>query len=189
MTCGHQELGLAQHLRSLAAHQGAVLALHSVSASSRTKHVVGIVVAEAVHQADLIKSSKVSKLSPLSETTTESISTLLGQSSAANDPNCDSAIRIETPLRSTFLGVAVMWVHAGHRRKGLAQHMISVACTQPSGMFFQFIGCTSKQVAFLAPTDDGSRFASRLRGDGHVLQYSLYEDASTSAKRSAEPQD
>jgi hypothetical protein len=188
MTCGHQELGLAQHLRSLAAHQGAVLALHSVSASSRTKHVVGIVVAEAVQQADLIKSSKVSKLSPLSDTT-ESISTLLGQSSAANDPNCDSAIRIETPLRSTFLGVAVMWVHAGHRRKGLAQHMISVACTQPSGMFFQFIGCTSKQVAFLAPTDDGSRFASRLRGDGHVLQYSLYEDASTSAKRSAEPQD
>jgi hypothetical protein len=83
----------------------------------------------------------------------------------------------ETPSHAILLGVAVMWVHAEHRRKGLAQHMISMACAQPSGMFFQFIGCTKKQVAFLAPTEDGTRFASRLRADGHVLRYNRYEDA------------
>jgi hypothetical protein len=108
----------------------------------------------------------------------------LVQTSAADDFCHDLTTPIQTSSHAVFLGVAVMWVHAEHRRKGLAQHMISLACAQPSGMLFQFIGCTQKQVAFLAPTEDGIRFASRLRGDGHVLQYRRYDGAATSASAS-----
>jgi hypothetical protein len=177
-----QELGLAQHLRSLASHQGAVLALHSVGSSSRTKHVVGIIVVEPIRHAELVKSPDLPVTAVKNKTAPPS------NMSAADDSGRDATIPVE-PSQATLLGVAVMWVHTEHRRKGLAQHLISVTCAQPSGMFFHFIGCTKRQVAFLAPTDDGTRFASRLRGDGHVLQYSRYEDAALSTRSQDEPKD
>lgn len=166
-----QELGLAQHLRSLAPHQGAILALHSGGSSSRTQRVIGIVVVEQIRHADLVKLPDWSASD---------------QVKVAMQPELQCAHAsplqsIQSPKHATLLGVAVMWTHLEHRRKGLARQMISAACTQPEGMFYQFIGCTNKQVAFLAPTDDGTKFAARFRGDGHVLQYNRYEDASESA--------
>lgn len=170
LTRGQKELGLAQHLRSLAAHQGAVLALHSVGASSRTQRVIGIIVVEPILHANLIRSPDFSKIDQEKVATP---SELLCTDSDIRD----QTVSIESPKHATLLGVAVMWIHSEHRRKGLAQHLISISRTQPSGMFFQFIGCSNKQVAFLAPTDDGTKFATRLRGDGHVLQYSRSDEA------------
>jgi hypothetical protein len=172
LTYWRKELGLAQHLRSLAAHQGAVLALHG--ASSRSKHVIGIVVVEPIRHADLIR-SPASAASHESRSSPKACQPLELPNEDASVPHAASLL--QTDNHATLLGVAVMWIHSEHRRKGLAQYLISIACTQPTGMFFQFIGCTNKQVAFLAPTDDGIRFASRLRGDGHLLQYSRYEEA------------
>ena len=174
-----QELGLAQHLRSLAAHQGAVLALQSVGTSSRIQRVIGIVVVEPIRQAYLIRSHDFSK--------TDKGNTALHPESQGTDACVLDSTSNESLQHTALLGVAVMWVHSKHRRKGLAQQLISAACTQPSGMFFQFIGCSNKQVAFLAPTDDGTRFASRFRGDGYFLQYSRYEEASAVAS-SARPE-
>ncbi len=149
-----------------------MLALHG--ASSRSKHVVGIVVVERIRHADLLRSTTYAAL-PESRGS-------LKASQPLEQPNEDASVPptaslVQTDHHTTLMGVAVMWIHSEHRRKGLAQYLISIACTQPTGMFFQFIGCTNKQVAFLAPTNDGIRFASRLRGDGYLLQYSRYEDA------------
>lgn len=179
LTYWHKELGLAQHLRSLAAHQGAVLALHG--ASSRSKHVVGIVVVEPIRHADLLRSPTYAALPESPSSLKASQPLELPNEDASVPPR--AATLVQTDHHATLMGVAVMWIHSEHRRKGLAQHLISIACTQPTGMFFQFIGCTNKQVAFLAPTDDGIRFASRLRGDGHLLQYSRYEEAWASGGR------
>lgn len=167
---------MAQHLRSLAPHQGCVLALHSAGSSSRTQRVIGIVVVESIRRADLGKSPYCSTSDQVKE---------------AEEPElqCTNACplkSVQSPKHATLLGVAVMWTHLEHRRKGLARHMILAACTQPDGMFYQFIGCTNKQVAFLAPTDDGTKFAARFRGDGHVLQYNRYEDASESASEAVQ---
>ena len=168
LTRGLKELGLAQHLRSLAAHQGAVLALHSIGASSRTQRVIGIIVVEPILHANLIKSPDFSKNE---------------QEKVAAPPPELLCTDTCVPDHATLLGVAVMWIHSEHRRKGLAQHLISISRTQPSGMFFQFIGCSNKQVAFLAPTDDGTKFATRLRGDGYVLQYSRSDEALASTAK------
>jgi hypothetical protein len=142
----------------------------------RIRRVIGIVVVEPLQQAYL-----------------KAYSQLLQPSNARDSPMvrseatvCDlTESRHQAVAQPAKLGVAVMWVSSEHRLKGLAQHMISIACSQPSGMFFQFIGCTHKQVAFLAPTDDGARFATKLRGDGQVLLYSRSDDSSES-KESAE---
>lgn len=172
LICRYKELGLAQHLRTLAAHQGAVLALHG--ASSRSKHVIGIFVVEPIRRAELIRSPSFASSSETASSHKEYQPREL--------PNTDTlvvdvATSAKTDNHASLLGVAVMWIHSDHRRKGLAQYMITIARTQPTGMFFQFIGCANKQIAFLAPTDDGIRFASRLRGDGHLLQYHRYEEA------------
>jgi len=177
---------LAQHLRSLAAHQGAVLALHSVGACNRAKRVVGIIVVEPIRHADLVKSEitidKSLDFQSLSEATDER-KAALPPATSLSAASVSHAVSFQRPAHTMLLGVAVMWVNSDHRRKGLAQHLISIACGQSSGMFFQFIGCTNKQVAFLAPTDDGARFASKLRGDGHLLQYNRYEDVSAFSER------
>lgn len=180
---------MAQHLRSLAAHQCAVLALHSVGSCTRAKHVVGIVVLEPIQHADLVKTDIGNGKSPDFPSLPAAANNRTTTLPPAVSPLVASVlptVSFRRPLDTILLGVAVMWVHSEHRRKGLAQHLISVACSQPSGMFYQFIGCTNKHVAFLAPTDDGAQFATKLRGDGYLLQYSRYETASALTGR-AEP--
>jgi N-acetyltransferase len=122
--------------------------------------VVGCIVAESIDQAFPVVNKPSEELDGI---TVESSKPAASSSKVLDE----SMVICSKEVKPALCGISRIWVHHGHRRKGIATRLMDAVCLN-----FIF-GCalSPQQIAFTAPTADGKKFFEKYTKTLNFLVY------------------